>query len=319
MPAFLDLARLDTVQLALPTPFTADGSRVVPEVLAGHVHAASAAGITVFLPAAGTGEFHSLTVEEVLTCVSATRSASPSGVVYAPVGGAIGNAVQLARCAAETGADALLVMPLTHPYRSDAGYRDYFRAIADGTPLPLLAYKKEAVPSERLLLELGETGRLVGVKYAVNDLDAFTRFADACRGRLRLFCGSGERYAPFFLMAGAAGFTSGAANFCPRLSLGLQQASAGGRLAESLHLLQNLRRIEDYRAREGESYSISMIKYGLRLCGRDFGPPRPPQRRLTEEEETEIRWLLEPILAAEAQQTSPTSRLAWPPSVPHRG
>ncbi len=44
-----------------------------------------------------------------------------------------------------------------------------------------------------------------------------------------------------------------------------------------------------------------MLKFGMKLSGRDFGPPRPPQRRLTPTEEAEVRALLEPILAAEAE------------------
>jgi 4-hydroxy-tetrahydrodipicolinate synthase len=62
-----------------------------------------------------------------------------------------------------------------------------------------------------------------------------------------------------------------------------------------------IRPIEDYRDRAGDSYNISMLKAALRLTGRDFGPPRPPQRRITPEEESEIQALLEPILAAEAE------------------
>ena len=67
-----------------------------------------------------------------------------------------------------------------------------------------------------------------------------------------------------------------------------------------MECLRILRPIEDYRARAGDSYNISMLKAALRLTGRDFGPPRPPQRRITAAEEAEIRTLLEPILAAEA-------------------
>ena len=66
-----------------------------------------------------------------------------------------------------------------------------------------------------------------------------------------------------------------------------------------MECLRILRPIEDYRARAGDSYNISMLKAALRLTGRDFGPPRPPQRRITAAEETEIRALMEPILAAE--------------------
>ena len=61
-----------------------------------------------------------------------------------------------------------------------------------------------------------------------------------------------------------------------------------------------LRPIEDYRARSGDSYNISLLKAALRLTGRDFGPPRPPQRAVGDAAEAEIRALLAPILAAEA-------------------
>ena len=60
------LSKLATVQLVPPTPFTADGTKLVPDQLARLVAELHAAGIRVFLPAAGTGEFHSLTIDEVL-------------------------------------------------------------------------------------------------------------------------------------------------------------------------------------------------------------------------------------------------------------
>ena len=74
-----------------------------------------------------------------------------------------------------------------------------------------------------------------------------------------------------------------------------------GRYDEAMRYVRTLRPIEDYRARAGDSYNISMLKAALRLAGRDFGPPRPPQRRITADEESQIRILLEPILAAEAE------------------
>jgi 4-hydroxy-tetrahydrodipicolinate synthase len=297
----LDLSRLATVQLVPPTPFSADGTAVVPQRLAEFVQDRASAGITVFLPAAGTGEFHSLSAAEVISCVKATRSALGSRcLVIAPIGFGVGHAIDIGRQAADVGADTLLLMPPIHPYLSDAGFRDYFLAIAQAVRLPLLAYKKGPVPSDRLLTELGTTGRLIGIKYAVNDLDAFTRFAEQNRSKLGLYCGTAERFAPFFMLAGATGYTSGAGNLCPRLTLALHAALAAGRYDEAFRLLAILRPIEEYRARDGDSYNISAIKAGMRLCGWDFGPPRPPQRRLTAEDEAELARVLEPILAAEA-------------------
>jgi 4-hydroxy-tetrahydrodipicolinate synthase len=301
MPPLFDLARLATVHLVPPTPFTADGHAVVPEKLGAFVNAMVDAGIRVFLPAAGTGEFHSLSAAEVVACVRATCQAVGSGcMVLAPVGLGVAHAIEIGREAAQVGADALLLMPPVHPSLSDAGFGDYFEAIAAAVPLPLLTYKKGPVPSDALLTRLAAEGRLVGVKYAVNDLDAFARFADQVRSRLGLFCGTAERYAPFFMLAGATGYTSGAGNLCPRLSLAMHAALTGRRYNEAMRLLSILRPIEDYRARDGDSYSISAIKHALQVCGWDFGPVRPPQRCLTPEEQADVCRLLEPIRAAEA-------------------
>ena len=46
------------------------------------------------------------------------------------------------------------------------------------------------------------------------------------------------------------------------------------------------------------------MKYGLEVMGYPFGPPRPPQRRLTDAEKLDFRRRLEPILAAEAAHVS---------------
>lgn len=300
LPTF-DLARLDTVQVVPPTPFSDDCRQLMLDPLSRLVADLAGAGISVFLPAAGTGEFHSLSATEVLACVAAVRKAAPpTAVVMAPVGLALDHALTIARSAAEVGADALLLMPLPQPYLCDAGYQAYFDAVAGATELPILAYKRGAVPSERLLGELASAGRLIGVKYAVNDLDAFARFADEHRGRLGLYCGTAERFAPYFMLAGASGYTSGAGNLCPRLTLAMHRTLARGEFAEGMRLLRLLRPIEDYRARDGESYNISMLKCALSLCGYACGPPRPPQRRITAAEQAEIAKLIEPIRAAEA-------------------
>jgi 4-hydroxy-tetrahydrodipicolinate synthase len=297
----LDLERLNTVQLVPLTPFSSDGATLLPEVLGSFARSVYEAGIRVFLPAAGTGEFHSLTASEVVSCVQAVhRAVGADAVVVAPLGLSLPHALQIGRGAAEAGADALLVMPPVHPYLCDAGLRDYFRALMDALPLPLLAYKKGPFPSDELLAELAGTSRLLGVKYAVNDVDALARFVQAYRGRLGVYCGTAERFAPFFHLAGASGYTTGAGNLCPRLTLAMHRALAQGKYAEAMETLRILRPIEDYRARAGDSYNISMLKAALRLTGRDFGPPRPPQRRVTAAEEAEIRTLIEPILAAEA-------------------
>jgi 4-hydroxy-tetrahydrodipicolinate synthase len=299
MTAF-DPRRLRTVHLVPLTAFDGDG-RVNTALQSRHVAEMAAAGVRVFLPSAGTSEFHNLTMEENLTSVRLTREQAPDAVVFAAVGGPIGTAVTLAERAANAGADAILFMPLTHPYLSDAGVLDYVSEVLKHTSLPAVLYKNAPIPSDRLLLKLLDNPRIIGFKYAVNDLAAFQDALDAAAGRGAWICGSAERFAPYYMLAGSPGYTTGAGNLCPRLTLAMHAAIARGDWSEGMRLQRLILPIEACRARDGSSYNISMLKYAMTRVGKDFGPPRPPQRRLTPDDCREVDRLLEPILAAERE------------------
>lgn len=103
------------------------------------------------------------------------------------------------------------------------------------------------------------------------------------------------------MLAGAPGYTTGAGNLCPRLTLAMHAAFARGDWSEGMRLQRLIAPIEAFRARDGSSYNISMLKYAMTRVGKDFGPPRPPQRQLTPDECREIDRLLEPIIAAERE------------------
>ena len=295
-----DPARLRTVHLVPLTAYDSRG-RLNCEIQAEHTARMYAAGLRVFLPAAGTSEFHSLSAAEIVEIVRVTREASgPEAVIFAPVGLQVGHAIEIARRPVEAGADGIMFMPFAHPYLSDAGARDYYRAVLDAAGCPALVYKKAAIPSDALLLEMAEHPQVVGVKYAENNLEAFRRTVLRDEGRIEWLCGSAERWAPFYMLAGAPGYTTGAGNVCPHLTLAMHAALSSGEYREGMRLQELILPIEDYRARAGDSYNISMLKHAIKLAGLDFGPPRPPQRQLTAAEETEIEALLEPILSAEA-------------------
>jgi len=261
------------------------------------------AGIRVFIPCAGSAEFQSLSAEEILAAVEMTKDVvGDEAVVLCPVGQQLRWTLDLGRDAVMAGADGVLVMPLAFPYLSNVGAEDYYRAILDALKIPVLIYKKTEIPSDDLLLRLAEHPNLVGVKHAVNDVDAFRQVVTADNGRIGWYCGSAERFAPYYMLAGADGYTTGAGSICPRITLAMFDALSNGRWEEGMRLLDILRPIEDYRGRAGGSYNISFVKYALfRATGLDFGPPRPPGRRLTDAEMREIDEILVPILAAEEE------------------
>ncbi|MEX0713401.1 MAG: dihydrodipicolinate synthase family protein [Pirellulales bacterium] len=298
MTRAVDPQRLRTVHLVPLTALSADG-RLNLDAQARHTAAMAAAGVRVFLPAAGTGEFHSLTADEILAIVRTTREAAAGALVFAPVGGPIGQALDVGGRALAAGADGLLFMPFQHPYLSDEGARDYYLAVLDRLAAPSMIYKTAPIPSNDVLCELASDPRVIAVKYAVNSLHEF-RGAVRRGGACEWLCGSAERFAPYFMLAGASGYTSGAANLCPRISLAMHAAFAERRTDEGFRLQQLLLPIEEFRARDGDSYGISMLKHALACTGTPVGPPRPPQRQLTRGEQAQIEALLPPILEAEA-------------------
>lgn len=293
--------KLRTVQLVPATGFDANGELAL-DAMREHTRRLFEAGIRVFIPCAGSSEFHALRIEEITAAIRMTREVvGQQACVMAPVGLQLHYALELGRKCLDAGADSLLVMPLDFPYLCDAGARDYYHAILNELAAPTLFYKKADIPSDPLLLELADHPKVVGVKYAVNDLDAFNRVVSNDDGRIDWYCGSAERFAPFYMLAGATGYTSGAGNLCPRITLALHAACAAGDWPRAMRLLQILRPIEDFRARAANSYNICVLKYALRHLGLDFGDVRPPQRRLTDAEKREVDKILPPILEAEAE------------------
>tara|TARA_R110002111_G_scaffold168038_1_gene233858 strand:- start:137566 stop:138480 length:915 start_codon:yes stop_codon:yes gene_type:complete len=300
MSPSLDRHQLRTVHIVPLTAFDRN-DQLNLEAQAAHTANLYEAGMRVFLPGAGTSEFHSLLPEEIVELVRITRqSTGPDALIFAPIGYQVGVGRQTAVDALKAGATGIMFMPFAHPYMSDRGAEEYYLSVMDAANSPTLYYKKAEVPSDALLLKLAPDPRSVGVKYSVNQMHQFRTTVSADEHGLEWICGSAERFAPYYMLAGSTGFTSGAGNVCPRLSLAMHAAFASGDYAEGMRIQQLILPIEDYRARAADSFNISMLKYAITLTGADFGPPRPPQRTLNSEQEAEIRQLMEPILQAEA-------------------
>lgn len=299
MASSFDPQSLRTVHLVPLTAYQPDGS-LNSELQAAHTARMYAAGIRCFLPAAGTSEFHSLSADEVVENVRVTCEASgDEAVVFAPVGLQVGHAIDVARRSLEAGASGIMFMPFSHPYMSDAGALDYYRAVMEAAPCPTLVYKKAPLPSNELLLELAKDPNVVGVKYAWNQMHEFRTTVTADAEGVEWVCGSAERFAPYYMLAGSNGYTTGAGNVCPHLTLAMHAAFAAGEYDEGMAYQHQLLPIEDYRARAGDSFNISMLKQAMTVLDQDFGPPRPPQRQLTDAERAEIDALIKPIMEVE--------------------
>lgn len=296
-----DKSKLRTVHLVPLTAYDPSGNLAL-DVQSRHTARMYAAGMRVFLPGAGTSEYHSLSADEIVALVKVTRDASGADAqIFAPLGMQIQHALDVGQRSLAVGATGVMFMPFAHPYLCNAGARDYYRQVIDRLRCPTLAYKKSPIPSDQLLLELAGDPYVVGIKYAENNLHEFRKVVMEDRGRIEWLCGSAERFAPYYMLAGATGYTTGAGNLCPHLTLAMHAAFSASEYSEGMRLQKLILPIEDFRARDGDSYNISMLKHGIRRLGTDFGPPRAPQRQLSTPERSAIDDLLAPIFAAERE------------------
>lgn len=309
MSSAYDRSRLRTVHLVPLTSFNARG-KLNLETQARHIERMHRAGIRVYMPAAGTSEFHSLSADEIVELVRVTREAAGAEAqIFAPVGLQLDHAIDVGRRSLAVGATGIMFMPFAHPYLCNVGAADYYRTVIGELECPTLIYKKSPIPSDELLLSLAENPHVVGVKYAENNLHDFRRIVLADKDRIEWLCGSAERFAPYYMLAGSTGYTTGAGNICPHLTLAMHAALAGGAWSEGMRYQQQILPIEDFRAREADSFNISMLKHAVRRVGEDFGAARAPQRRLTAIEERAIDELVDRVLTHERELEAEARRV----------
>jgi len=284
------------------TAFDASGSSLNLEAYRRHLANLAAAGAGIFVCGAGTGEFGSLTTAETGRLVAAAvQTVGQDAVVFGAIGQGLSHALAGGRAILEAGGHGVMIMPPSGPYLSDAGLSDYYQALLDALDCPTAVYRNAAYPSDELVLELARDRRVVAVKEATNELQRVSKLCEA-DAEVAWICGSAERWAPFYALAGSAGFTSGVANLVPRLSLKLQAALEAGDWSAAMRLRQRLLPMEEYRAEGATSYNVAALKHAAVALGIPLGPPRPPMRQLTPAECRRAEAVAAALVQAEVEE-----------------
>lgn len=288
--------------VAIPvTPFVRRGSTIYADfqAYAYLLDKMVSAGIRAVTPNGNTGEFYSLTQDEMRHALEATvAGANRRALILAGVGFDTTTAIDMAEFAAKQGAHAVMVHQPVHPYRSDDGWVAYHKAIADAVPhLGLVPYVRDASIGATALRRLAEEcPSLVGVKYAVSNPPLFAEIVQAVgRDRLAWICGIAESWAPFFWVGGARGFTSGLVNVAPALSLAMQQALEQGDYGTAMQIWHQIKPFEDLRARRNNGNNVSAVKEAMAQLGLCEATVRPPISELADNERAEVRQILQQL------------------------
>ncbi len=243
--------------------------------------------------AGGTGEFFSLTQDEVKTIVAAAvEEANGKVPVVAGCGYGTAMAVELAQAAEAAGADGLLVLPPYLVGSTQDGLAAHIDAVCKATKLGVIVYNRDngIIEDEPLARLCDANPNLVGYKDGVGDIELMTRIYTRMGDRLTYIGGlpTAETFALPYLKMGVTTYSSAIFNFLPDWALNFYKAVRAEDQAAVIAGLRDF--VMPYIAlrNKGKGYAVSIVKAGMRAIGRPAGPVRSPLTDLSEAEYAEL-------------------------------
>ncbi|GAA1059241.1 5-dehydro-4-deoxyglucarate dehydratase [Agromyces bracchium] len=286
------------------TPFDAEG-RVDLDVLGEHLETRLPFGPGGVFPACGTGEFHALSAREAIDVVRTSVDVVAGRVpVIAGAGGPLGHAIELARGAAEAGADGLLLLPPYLVSGTTDGLVAWVEAVAAASDLPVIVYHRgTARYTADAVTRLAANPKVVGFKDGTGDIGLAQEIVLAAEAAGRddwaFFNGllTAELSQGAYRGIGIPLYSSAAFAMIPELAALHYRAYVDGDETTRMSLLREfytpLVRLRD----ETPGFGVSLIKAGLRLRGLPVGSVRPPLVDPTPEQEQRLAAILDCGLA----------------------
>lgn len=264
-------------------------------------HVAWLAGFeaTTLFAAGGTGEFFSLTPEEIPSIVAAAKEASGGRTaIVSGCGYGTEMAISIARSVEKAGADGILLLP---HYLIDApqeGLFEHVRKVCQSVGIGVMVYNRDnSILSADTIARLCEAcPNLVGFKDGSGDIGLVRQITATMGDRLTYLGGmpTAELFAEAYLAAGFTTYSSAVFNFVPELAVTFYKALRAGERAKCEAILKDFfYPFMAIRARR-KGYAVAAVKAGVRLQGFDAGPVRAPLSDLTPEEEGMLDKLIGP-------------------------
>ncbi|RWK43431.1 5-dehydro-4-deoxyglucarate dehydratase [Mesorhizobium sp.] len=271
------------------------------ESYGAHVEWLSGFGAAALFAAGGTGEFFSLSPEEVADVTRAAKDASGDVPIIAGCGYGTALATEIARRAEAAGADGLLLLPHYLMEASQEGIFRHVKAVCQSTGLGVIIYNRaNSVANADTVARLADAcPNLIGFKDGTGKVDLVRHVTAKLGDRLCYIGGmpTHELFAEGFNGAGVTTYSSAVFNFVPELAQRFYRAMRTGDRAVMEEILHNFFfPFAALRDRE-QGYPVSIIKAGVELIGRTPGPLRPPLTDLKPQEKDVLRGLIEKIAA----------------------
>ena len=281
-------AALGSGLLSFPvTHFDAEG-RFAPDSYRAHVEWLAGYKAPVLFAAGGTGEFFSLTPDEIPGIVRAAKDVSGDTAIVSGCGYGTEMAVDIARSVERVGADGILLLP---HYLIDApqeGLYAHVKKICQSVGIGVMVYNRDnaVLQADTLARLCDECPNLIGFKDGTGDIGLVRQVTAKMGDRLMYLGGmpTAELFAEAYLGAGFTTYSSAVFNFVPGLANEFYAALRAGERATCERILNEFFYPFMAIRNRAKGYAVSAIKAGVRLQGFDAGPVRAPLKDLTEEE-----------------------------------
>jgi 5-dehydro-4-deoxyglucarate dehydratase len=290
--------RLGAGLLSFPvTHFDGEG-RFAPDSYQSHVAWLAGYDAPVLFAAGGTGEFFSLTPDEVPAVVRAAKEAAGATAIVSGCGYGTEMAIGIARAAEKAGADGILLLP---HYLIDApqeGLLAHARTVCRSVGIGVMVYNRDnAVLQPDTVARLcDDCPNLIGFKDGTGDI-GLVRHVTARMGDRLMYLGgmpTAELFAEAYLGAGFTTYSSAVFNFVPALATQFYAALRGGDRATCERILKEFFYPFMAIRNRQKGYAVAAIKAGVRLQGFAAGRVRAPLVDLTAEEEAMLEALMAP-------------------------
>lgn len=277
------------------TPFREDFSLDISG-LQTNVAATKKLSMCAVVAAANIGEIYSLSLEEYRRVVEATVEGVGSETpVLAGVGFGEHPAIEMARQAQAAGVSGIVCYP---PYYRDAhpeGLFNYYKTIAESTELGVVICARDWVTfTPNQVFRLTEAiPNLIAWEDGQGDLRRLQMIMARIGDRLHWIAGAGDDMIRAYYSLGIRTYTSGIANFAPRLSLQLHERASMLDFSSLSRLMANyVLPLYGLCARR-QGYEVAVIKTAMRILGKPSGAVRPPLVNLRPQEVVELEKLVE--------------------------
>ena len=280
------------LSVAMITPFR--GGEVDTEALQAQVDFQVAAGTRCLCPVGTTGESPTLSPSEHERVIDAVVKAAAGRIKVMPGTGSnsTAEAVHFTRCAADSGADAALVVAPYYNKPTQEGFFQHFKALAEAVDIPICVYNIPGRTAKNIepetIIRMAEISNITMVKEATGSMDQAAQILASTD--LTVLSGDDSLTLPLMSMGGR-GVVSVVGNIVPKDMIALTTAVDAGDLAEARRMHHKLFPL--CRDMLGLSTNPIPIKAAMKMLGRDTGELRMPMTPLTAEQEAKLRGTLE--------------------------